>query len=634
MITLATMPRTAIGQTCNYNGSTRAPESPCSLLCPQGLLYNLGIPRGATCNLSLGDGLRLHAYQDPLGYQPMPTIRFSYDKNVLSDCTAERAGRIGIMPPRTPVTLPNIEPFLFPVSLNPTPTIPPTVPAVENFGEGDVFLVSTCDAKNLLLSTNNPESRIKFLTTATLGTQNERMTILNNGLVGIGTATPLEALQINDKMTFHVGANEYYLGYNQYQNSSNQTKRIVSGESSTMGVMFKEDHNNMYITNNGRYTGGTDVNWAEPSGAVKGISIGNDNNSVSSNGDKGYIGIGSAPDYNSRVVVRGLSSSSATTNAFRVTNDDGTPQTRFVVKDNGNVGIGNLSTVKAQFQINGMLGFFADNSSVFAHNAYYSGGWKRMTGNTGEGKKPASIGMSDGGITLQVGADGLTDSPITWNTALSIANDGKVTVGNLAGTGNRPVYVNASGELIDASGVGAAGGWTLGGNAISTNSYFIGTTDAQPLVFKTGGNQQMTILANGNIGIGTVAPTRKLQVAGDVQIGAEWYGASLPSTLSTKNRLSVDGQIVAKEYLCKASGWADFVFHTNYNLRTLDEVETFIKSYGHLPEIPTDAEVKDNGVNLLEMQIKLLQKVEELTLYVIELKKENIELKQLIVPTK
>ncbi|MBS1538654.1 MAG: hypothetical protein JST20_13005, partial [Bacteroidetes bacterium] len=61
----------------------------------------------------------------------------------------------------------------------------------------------------------------------------------------------------------------------------------------------------------------------------------------------------------------------------------------------------------------------------------------------------------------------------------------------------------------------------------------------------------------------------------------------------------------------------------SYNLRSLNEVETFIKANGHLPEIPSETEVKDKGVNIAEMQAKLLQKVEELTLYVIELKKEN-----------
>jgi hypothetical protein len=71
------------------------------------------------------------------------------------------------------------------------------------------------------------------------------------------------------------------------------------------------------------------------------------------------------------------------------------------------------------------------------------------------------------------------------------------------------------------------------------------------------------------------------------------------------------------------SGWADFVFKPDYQLKPLAEVEQFISTNGHLPEVPTAKEVEQNGVNIGEMNAKLLQKVEELTLYVIELNKAN-----------
>jgi len=59
----------------------------------------------------------------------------------------------------------------------------------------------------------------------------------------------------------------------------------------------------------------------------------------------------------------------------------------------------------------------------------------------------------------------------------------------------------------------------------------------------------------------------------------------------------------------------------------IDEVDSFIKANKHLPDIPSANEMQQNGLDLGEMQIKILQKVEELTLYVIELKKENEEMK-------
>lgn len=70
---------------------------------------------------------------------------------------------------------------------------------------------------------------------------------------------------------------------------------------------------------------------------------------------------------------------------------------------------------------------------------------------------------------------------------------------------------------------------------------------------------------------------------------------------------------------------ADFVFHPDYSLPSLQQVDKFISSNGHLPGIPSEAEVKEKGLGLVEMQIKLLQKVEELTLYVIEQEKRALE---------
>ena len=67
---------------------------------------------------------------------------------------------------------------------------------------------------------------------------------------------------------------------------------------------------------------------------------------------------------------------------------------------------------------------------------------------------------------------------------------------------------------------------------------------------------------------------------------------------------------------------ADYVFKPEYKLMPLSELEAFIQKNGHLPNLPTEAEVMENGVNLAEMNVKLLEKVEELTLYVIELEKK------------
>jgi hypothetical protein len=75
------------------------------------------------------------------------------------------------------------------------------------------------------------------------------------------------------------------------------------------------------------------------------------------------------------------------------------------------------------------------------------------------------------------------------------------------------------------------------------------------------------------------------------------------------------------------TGWSDYLFKPGYRLRPLSEVSQFIQTNGHLPDIPTEAEVKEKGVSLGDMQAKLLAKVEELTLHMIQQDKENRELR-------
>ncbi|SIN83639.1 hypothetical protein [Chitinophaga niabensis] len=86
-------------------------------------------------------------------------------------------------------------------------------------------------------------------------------------------------------------------------------------------------------------------------------------------------------------------------------------------------------------------------------------------------------------------------------------------------------------------------------------------------------------------------------------------------------KLQVKGNVKAQKVKVTAQGWADFVFEPEYRLPSLFEVEQFILQHRHLPEIPSAKEVEENGVDLGEMNKKLLQKVEEQTLYIIEINK-------------
>ena len=106
----------------------------------------------------------------------------------------------------------------------------------------------------------------------------------------------------------------------------------------------------------------------------------------------------------------------------------------------------------------------------------------------------------------------------------------------------------------------------------------------------------LTIKENGFVGIG--------------------IGSGIPDQL-----LTVNGTIHAKEIIVTVDVPSDFVFNTSYKLMPLNEVEKYVTTNSHLPEIPSAAEIKKNGLSMGEMQNKLLQKVEELTLYMIDQQK-------------
>ncbi|TDQ11554.1 hypothetical protein [Pedobacter metabolipauper] len=95
-------------------------------------------------------------------------------------------------------------------------------------------------------------------------------------------------------------------------------------------------------------------------------------------------------------------------------------------------------------------------------------------------------------------------------------------------------------------------------------------------------------------------------------------------TTDTKGyKLAVAGNMIAESIKVKLqNAWPDYVFDANYKLATLQETEKYINKNGHLPGIPSAEEVKANGIDLGEMNAKLLKKIEELTMYMIEMKKE------------
>ncbi|MBN1187704.1 MAG: hypothetical protein JXB49_35850 [Bacteroidales bacterium] len=199
-------------------------------------------------------------------------------------------------------------------------------------------------------------------------------------------------------------------------------------------------------------------------------------------------------------------------------------------------------------------------------------------------------------------------------------------------------------------------------NPLWASGIYANTTDYTIWSYGTYDSKKLVIKTDGKVGIGTTAPGGKLHVSATGGSGIVlthsnsnyWsYGIQANVDNEKTKALAVrnytypegerdiflvygNGNVNAKSIYAEAFQvrpdamviWYDQVFNKDYNLMTLSELENYVKTNNHLPDIPSEREVKEEGFNMAEMDGLLLKKIEELTLYVIELEKEIEQLKQ------
>ncbi|MDQ1806476.1 cell wall anchor protein [Chryseobacterium sp. CKR4-1] len=242
--------------------------------------------------------------------------------------------------------------------------------------------------------------------------------------------------------------------------------------------------------------------------------------------------------------------------------------------------------------------------------------WKDNSGN-----KHHQLNFNDGGIFYRnaLPADSQWGN---WGKLLIESNDGKVRIGmNDIDTNNNSiaglrVYRTEGAALEVANSLGV---FQIGKS--SCNGCFSAHAEPGDTVLRNLGNTHNIIISMPN--------TRN---DGSSYIGLN-DGANGTWIKFFNNGIArFNGRILAKEVEVKANVWADYVFKKDYRLRSLEEVEQHIEEKGHLPNIPSAEEVIKNGINVAEMNAKLLEKIEELTLYSIEqnkqLKFQSEQLKQ------
>ena len=221
------------------------------------------------------------------------------------------------------------------------------------------------------------------------------------------------------------------------------------------------------------------------------------------------------------------------------------------------------------------------------------------------------------------------DQTLSFNNGtneLTIADGNTVDLSALSG-----VNTDEQTLTLNANSLELAGG-TGGGGVVDLSGYLDDTdTDDQTLSFNNGTNE-LTIADGNTVDLSALAGgsshwTINGTEISNTNVGAVGIGTS---TIPSGYQLAVEGNIICEEVLIELStNWPDYVFADDYTLRSIPDVKKYIAAHKHLPGIPSAAEIeKQGGAEVGDVQRRMLEKMEEMMLYIIELHEEIEALKE------
>jgi hypothetical protein len=288
------------------------------------------------------------------------------------------------------------------------------------------------------------------------------------------------------------------------------------------------------------------------------------------------------------------------------------------IDTDGKVGIGTGSPAQ-KLHVNGLAQF--DVTAGGSISASTPGGWPGFIAYEPSNGYRRDIIFDGSGMRLL--AHAATTAPPNTN-GIVIHNNGGVGIGTDTPTEILHCYVD-DGSSIDDIVLESDNYPYIIANSLDADEYcgfFLREQGSTVGLFQYNGPSDEVRLTRGGSSNGIIIET-------DGNVGL--------NTTNAVEKLTVNGTVKAKEFWATLTGWSDYVFYEDYELRPIGDLEQYIKENKHLPDMPSEAEVLENGVKLAEMDALILKKIEELTLYTIEqqkeidrLKAENEELKSLI----